>query len=473
MSRNVILALLVAFAAFLTSPASQGEVLAVADAEGYVVADVREGETTLLGRPIGGGDEAWRPIRALETPLAAVAVLRGDLALVEADGGWLLIRAGRLVTGPPPPGPLRDVAAVGDTLYATGDAAAFYRFDGQTWEPLPDVPAPDARLVGTADGVIAVAGGEAVRLWQWAGGASDGDVSEGGAWDELPAPQAAGRVLPVALPDAVALVVPGTPGRLLTLRDGAWSAAELAGDARSAEAAVWAGGALRLLGRDEGGNITETVFDADGQPVRAAEALEVRERPDAPPWPNWLVLALLVAVSLAAWQMRPPVVRPATAQVAPAPPGRRLAAAAIDLGVSWLPVTWLLGAAYPVAGATPVATALVALGAGFIVHLAYMLLTEIALGRSPGKLALRLAVVGLDNRLAGRRALWTRNVMRVVDVWPVGLPLLMVLVTPLRQRLGDVTAGTLVVPAATVDRSAPPDTPADADADADNRGDAG
>ncbi len=79
--------------------------------------------------------------------------------------------------------------------------------------------------------------------------------------------------------------------------------------------------------------------------------------------------------------------------------------------------------------------------------LAYLLhttLSEVICGQSLGKMAFGLRVVGPDGAAPTRVALLTRNVLRVLDV-ALALPLLTVLISPLRQRVGDMVAGTVVV----------------------------
>jgi uncharacterized RDD family membrane protein YckC len=56
-----------------------------------------------------------------------------------------------------------------------------------------------------------------------------------------------------------------------------------------------------------------------------------------------------------------------------------------------------------------------------------------------------LRVVGLDGGRARPGALLTRNLLRVIDLSVFFFPLVLVLYSPLRQRAGDVAAGTLVV----------------------------
>jgi uncharacterized RDD family membrane protein YckC len=44
-------------------------------------------------------------------------------------------------------------------------------------------------------------------------------------------------------------------------------------------------------------------------------------------------------------------------------------------------------------------------------------------------------------------AAFARNALRLIDVTMLGLPLLLVLISPLRQRVGDLAAQTVVVSA--------------------------
>jgi uncharacterized RDD family membrane protein YckC len=424
------------------------DLVAAADEEGYVIGQpiVEEDKaaTKLIARPIGG-DEAWRTIRTIPGVVKDVAVIDGNLALLlDGDtGSWLMLRARRVITAPDIGEPIADFANVGGTLHAVTADGRVLHYDGSAWDdatPAPTDAATAWQIVDLA-GQSVLIGGETPFVW-------DGD-----AWQALPTPPVAGRVLAATIVEAnqprLALLAPGEPATLAVLRGEAWQTVELEGDLSEARSAVWAGGALRVLMPGPDDAIVEAVYDAAGATIRPPTPLDVSVAVRGPGTPNWLIMAAMGAVLLAALQMRPPPVAPTSTDVTPAPPLRRFGAALIDVAVSWVPVTALMSV-YAPQTPSPQAAVLVALGAGFIAHMAYMLLTEVGVGRSPGKMLLGLAVVGLDNKQADRRALWTRNLMRVVDVWPAGLPLAMVLVTPLRQRLGDMTAGTVVVPSATL-----------------------
>jgi uncharacterized RDD family membrane protein YckC len=78
---------------------------------------------------------------------------------------------------------------------------------------------------------------------------------------------------------------------------------------------------------------------------------------------------------------------------------------------------------------------------------AYILHTTVAeliCGQSLGKMAFGLRVVGPDGGTPTKRAFLLRNLLRVIDA-ALALPLLTVLISPLRQRVGDMVAGTVVV----------------------------
>jgi uncharacterized RDD family membrane protein YckC len=85
----------------------------------------------------------------------------------------------------------------------------------------------------------------------------------------------------------------------------------------------------------------------------------------------------------------------------------------------------------------------VALAVGLGTYLLLTTLVEAIAGRSLGKLLTGLYVVGLDGKPAGLGARVMRNLLRVIDI-PV-MPLALILFSPLRQRAGDLAAGTLVV----------------------------
>lgn len=70
---------------------------------------------------------------------------------------------------------------------------------------------------------------------------------------------------------------------------------------------------------------------------------------------------------------------------------------------------------------------------------------EAAFGRSLGKMLVGLRVISIDGSAPSLSSLLIRNLLRVIDIGLLFLPLAVILFSRLRQRTGDVAAGTLVV----------------------------
>jgi uncharacterized RDD family membrane protein YckC len=91
-----------------------------------------------------------------------------------------------------------------------------------------------------------------------------------------------------------------------------------------------------------------------------------------------------------------------------------------------------------------------ALTAGIVAALLYFPITEGLWGRSLGKLATGMIVVNEAGRPPGLGRALVRTLTRLIEVNPLlfgGLPAgLLVLLTEKRQRLGDLLAGTYVLP---------------------------
>ena len=79
------------------------------------------------------------------------------------------------------------------------------------------------------------------------------------------------------------------------------------------------------------------------------------------------------------------------------------------------------------------------------VYIAHTTLAEWLTGRSAGKVACGLKVISLDGSRPTLGQIVLRNFLRVIDAGLGFLPLLLVPFSPLRQRVGDAAAGTLVV----------------------------
>jgi uncharacterized RDD family membrane protein YckC len=80
-----------------------------------------------------------------------------------------------------------------------------------------------------------------------------------------------------------------------------------------------------------------------------------------------------------------------------------------------------------------------------VAYLLYTSIAEMLFARTLGKWLFGLRVASLDGSRPTARAALLRNVLRLVDLLLVLFPLIMMFLSPLRQRLGDVAAGTLVI----------------------------
>jgi uncharacterized RDD family membrane protein YckC len=83
-----------------------------------------------------------------------------------------------------------------------------------------------------------------------------------------------------------------------------------------------------------------------------------------------------------------------------------------------------------------------------LIWLVYYIGLEALFGATVGKWMVNLRVTNLDGTPPGLKSIAVRNLMRFVDVLPVGFVVggSVALASPLRQRLGDHLARTLVIP---------------------------
>ena len=393
--------------------------------------------------------------------------------------------------------PVAAVEAVEPAADRRSGRDVLLRLSRGRWEPVA-LPAswPDAgaaHLLALGDdrpGLLAGAGG-VWTLWRPVEeGPAEGPASDG-AWRavgyELPAADearfvsAAGQAVSVGLRprDAVLAVLRGQEAIRVGTLDRHPALLVPADQAESA-AAVGVGEAVVLLElprvRDplEVAELEEMpagvlgAMTLDGQTLRDGQVLPIQTRPHGGPPPSQTVLMAVLMVStvvmLVFWRKDPAGQSfrlPAGSEVAAL--NRRALAGLIDLGVG-------LGVAYLWSGLEPqevlqrwpgrgealswslMEPAVVAIAAT-VLHTA---VGESLFSRSLGKALLGLRVVMQDGRDArGWRPL-VRCLLKTLDLVAY-LLLILLIVSPLRQRLGDVVAGTAVVsrkPAAADDFSA-------------------
>jgi uncharacterized RDD family membrane protein YckC len=216
--------------------------------------------------------------------------------------------------------------------------------------------------------------------------------------------------------------------------------------------AAVAGAELRLLVIDEDEKPREQKYDLDGR-----EHVALKELPDAKnpnettigDMINWGVIGLLMVVTLVTANRSGAVqvVQVKNVQLALAPLALRLAAGLIDLWPMYVGDLLIVHHLQKGVKFSQVYADRFVLWAVIIAPAVYLLHTAIAeliWGRSLGKMFVGLRVVGLDGKPPSTSAILLRNCMRVVEVVAL-VPLVVIFFNPLRQRVGDLTSGTVVV----------------------------
>ena len=127
-----------------------------------------------------------------------------------------------------------------------------------------------------------------------------------------------------------------------------------------------------------------------------------------------------------------------------AAPGARIAAGMVDLLPVAAAVTMIIQAMPARQIVLPPSRIMCfVLGLALITHILHTLISEWVCGQSIGKMLLGLRVVATDGKAATPRGIILRNVLRIADY--AVLPLALIAITPLRQRLGDMAGKTVVI----------------------------
>ncbi|MCC6239646.1 MAG: RDD family protein [Phycisphaerales bacterium] len=208
-------------------------------------------------------------------------------------------------------------------------------------------------------------------------------------------------------------------------------------------------------------------YTIQGQPDGDAQMLGAPYAPADPRWGQWtegILIAAMVFVVITALrqrQLQPPDIK-ALRQLRIAPLPRRIMAGLVDLWPIWIVsvivAQWVQDSPLEMNEVMIEGRTQLLLIGGSLLYILHTLVAELFTGRSLGKMIFGLRVVDFTGAMPKRSALVIRNVLRIIDIYVMfGLPLLVVLYTPLRQRMGDLAARTLVVeknPAARPQRSA-------------------
>ena len=494
--------LLIALIIAVASPAGAlpRDLLAAASDDALVLArvqppdkndpDVTTDQTLIITRRLGK-DTRWRKLATLSRRVVSVAACNEDAKVLLDSGDWMTIWADGDAFGPPAPNVrLVALAADHDDLWAvgfpappttqpeastqtaepapvsaTGPAAAtqpsdwprtpaVYRFHGLQWErvlALPaEVEASDPAAFSLAiiehQPVLATSNGGGIRVW----------TGQDDHWstprDLSPSqPVVNFDILNAGLPPTIWLT-PGGPGVL----------ADLAGDralgsdgapATDPRSAARAAEAIRLFSAS-GDHLYEQAYGANGSPMGTRTLLVIDDMggPESE-LQNWLAPTLTVIVTMLLFGAArrggvgelPPSLTQANLALAPLFP--RFAAGTIDAIPVMLSILYVARqmALAGVTDSVPTNDQIIPFYVGSAIYLIYTIGAELLFGKTFGKWIFGLQIISVDGGRPTRVALLVRNLLRLVDLILMWLPLAMVLFSPLRQRVGDLAAGTLVV----------------------------
>lgn len=457
--------------------------------------------TTIYARQLGEEGQ-WKPLTGVPVPARVVSLAsqNGLAAALLEDGSWMLFYSDS-PEGPtnakPLPQPARMVALAGGTnawwalgvvpggiagLPATQPTSApahaataatsapaetrpsenrlvLFSFTGNDWKA--DAELPDANDGSPADVSLAIVDDVPYLAEVVPGGARVRHLDGGrwrvdGTWTGLP-PLAGIKLMSDSSVPMLWVEPLSGEDTLYSLNKSGPVVSHLAPIPDSTPAdrtAVIATGKLRSLGIVKG-NVAEQDYSLpphlkpDGARFNLGlpqtSALNMLERV------QWFVVTVaLVAAFMGSLRQRPMMREGAQrlAGLALAPLGKRFAAGAIDSVLALLAFAYgyFHFASDPhLSEANRPVVILAVYWASGIFYIVYLTFIETLAGRSLGKILLGLRVVGLDGAPATPGALVLRNVLRIVDVGLWMFPLLIITVFPLRQRAGDVAAGTLVV----------------------------
>jgi len=213
--------------------------------------------------------------------------------------------------------------------------------------------------------------------------------------------------------------------------------------------ATFAGGYVCVFG-PHGDKVVEQRYKANGTPFATAAELSAPEQTEGLV-PHWLEVVLLAFLGFTVGanvfrQWTTGEGQPDAETLAPAPLLPRFAAGMIDAVPIIAAVIFLIIQANrmdknalqnPEILFTP--TNLIIAASALVLYLLHTTVVEIFAGRSAGKWLLGLKVVTVEGTAPTQGQFLMRNVLRMVD------PLVMIFLSPLRQRSADTIASTMVV----------------------------
>ncbi|HEV2293371.1 MAG TPA: RDD family protein [Tepidisphaeraceae bacterium] len=464
------------------------------------------GRRTIVRIRGAGESERWRQVAEIAAPARSLTHRGGELVVLLANGDWRFVAESGIRSGDRLPGnePVLAIAGDGEALWAVGlavdqpppvtsrvatqpstaatvplerptpattaaTAAAvsrprmLYRLDRGQWKAVALLP---TQLLPAADAPLAMSIIDRRPLL--ASPMPDGAIrtvqlGEGNAWLDrgtLRPPLELHQFELLRHGGRATLWAAGATGGgvIYELERGTWTGpvelqthAPLESGTDRALAAAF--GRLRLLYAGGDQKLNEQTFGADGLPDGPPTEGQVQSPPPDPRISQFVqlgVMVLLMFVMLSTLRRRGSIqeaMRKAD-KLALAPLLPRFLAGMID-ALPLIAVPAVLTLTSPTIDDAqlrmnqPVVQAWY--GAAALFYLVYTAAAEMLFSRTLGKWIFGLRVANLDGSRATARALLLRNIMRLVDLTLVLFPLIMVFLSPLRQRIGDVAAGTLVV----------------------------
>lgn len=483
---------------------AHADVLAYGTADSYWTATVRAdadgiSQSLVQFRSLNSG-APWTTIVRLQSPLRSLTQHGRDVVGQLDNGDWTILRQGGSLTGVQPIDQTRLLLLAGDsqnlwaigasgigraptTIGATQPAAAMaantrllYRLERGTWTMIARLPneAQESQLMALGPSLdqplILAAMTEPGRVRMFELDAASRTWRAAASLEVTAAVNRMKLLAGLGRPTLWA-AEPGTAG-VLSWKDASWSlpvplivpAGKLGGGAQDVTVA---GRSIRLLVEVEG-KINEFSYDRAGkslgEPV-TVPAPSMASEPGDFQWVTGLAAGALFIVLMNTMRRREPVTPEslADAGIQLAPFGRRLAAGLID-AVPVLGTFFVIALKFQDQSPEDVEAALrespYALYISMGVYVIHTMACELLWGWSIGKRLLGLRVLMIDATRPTPRAIILRNLMRVLDVVMLFLPVMIMILSPLRQRIGDIVAETVV----TRDDGKTPPTGRDGDA---------
>ncbi len=464
------------------APSGVGGLLAHATNETYWIARItreRRNDPTSPERTIIYArtilETQWKQVTTLRGRVVSLTDNRGDLVALMADGQWLSIWADGTSLGTPPPAgvQLRSVARGPEGLVALATQAAtsstqpastgLYRFENGAWKNRSELPIPPDAL---SNGDVRTAAGPTDIFFLVPGKRPvDPVVYRVRANGDVETINLQLNSSGVDLPKSANLFVAGSrvmlgvvsrlgDVRLTALTDPSFAPINLSAPSVAAienAMVTFAAENYRLL-LVSGDAISEQTYRPDGTP--AGKLTKLSFGPQGEPvshWNQFIVMFGIAIMLFAISSRRGGVIQlPVQLGIRLAPIIPRLAAGAVD-ALPILVTAAILSYQFDFNGAMNSETqALTGQQAWWmtLATAAYLLhtsISELLTGRTVGKWIFKLWVVSIDAQPARPGQIVTRNLLRVLDVSMAGFPLLLMFASPLRQRVGDLAAGTMVV----------------------------